>query len=812
MNLKRSVFAVWQEYQGLGLVGGMGHAADLIRQIILLPLIFLLPNNWIRYIWHFGMLVLGTFGIYWGLPKIKKDLNEKTRILGSLFYLLNFGTIQIFWPPYEAFATFWGFFPWLIFSFLQILKKPSKKNWRLFVLLNLLATPSFYIQTLFVVYFLSLGTITFLQRKNKIITKSLKFYITIVLINSFWLLPFIYFLLTNIHHPRSAVINQMSSEETFMRNQKRGTIQDFLLLRGYYYDFPDAGIPLMQVWQNHLSKKWVLIIGYLLGTISLLGLISTPSWLRLVFLLSATALLSATPPFSWLNSLLRQFPLLDQVFRSPFTKFITPAAFSFSLLFALGINFLIKRVKKRLFPNLVHFCLFVFLILFSFPVFRGNFIYPKMQVKIPGEYFQLIEFFKDQPKTARIANLPQGSFWGWTFYNWGLRGSGFLWYGIEQPILDRAFDVWNLNNEQYYQDLNYAFQNQNLELLENVFDKYSVEFVIFDDNIIFPGEKVHAKQALKTKYLLPKSKRLKKMATFGDVEVYRFDHETKPYLSTSINSVLIPSFDNFKVKDSTPSAKTEFRWAHFARCNTSFSGEYSHQKLKENGKEFVRLFSKNDDSCISWWFPNLAINHGWLVEVEYRNISGHPPYLSIFDGEGNYKFLYRKLKKPKQWQKEKFIIPPINTTQKGIALAFNSTSFNQFATINDIATIEIYPVEFKNSKPQQIAKTALLESKSNIWLYSAKLTENKKYNYLVLPQSFDGGWLAFYLDGLRPIFFKNHVLINNWANGWEINKLKVNSEKLKVYLVFWPQILEFFGFGLLGITLFQSLKPQKSNK
>ena len=34
-NIRRSVFAVWQEYQGLGLLGGMGHAAALVRELIL---------------------------------------------------------------------------------------------------------------------------------------------------------------------------------------------------------------------------------------------------------------------------------------------------------------------------------------------------------------------------------------------------------------------------------------------------------------------------------------------------------------------------------------------------------------------------------------------------------------------------------------------------------------------------------------------------------------------------------------------------------------------------------------------------------
>ena len=42
---------------------------------------------------------------------------------------------------------------------------------------------------------------------------------------------------------------------------------------------------------------------------------------------------------------------------------------------------------------------------------------------------------------------------GWNYYDWGYRGSGFLWYGIKQPILDRAFDVWDKSSEKYYEEI-----------------------------------------------------------------------------------------------------------------------------------------------------------------------------------------------------------------------------------------------------------------------------------------------------------------------------------------------------------------------
>src|SRR5579871_549284 len=64
LNIQRSLFAVWQEYQGLGLLGGMGHASDLIRQLILLCLSVIFPINLLRYAWTMSMLLVGGLGAY----------------------------------------------------------------------------------------------------------------------------------------------------------------------------------------------------------------------------------------------------------------------------------------------------------------------------------------------------------------------------------------------------------------------------------------------------------------------------------------------------------------------------------------------------------------------------------------------------------------------------------------------------------------------------------------------------------------------------------------------------------------------------
>src|SRR5436190_10772365 len=64
MNIKRSLNTSWQEYQGLGLLGGMGHAADLVRQLIIYGLLHFVPVHLIRTLLISLSLILGPLGVY----------------------------------------------------------------------------------------------------------------------------------------------------------------------------------------------------------------------------------------------------------------------------------------------------------------------------------------------------------------------------------------------------------------------------------------------------------------------------------------------------------------------------------------------------------------------------------------------------------------------------------------------------------------------------------------------------------------------------------------------------------------------------
>lgn len=789
MNIKRSFLAVWQQYQGLGLVGGMGHSTDLIRQLLTIPLTLFLPTHLIRYFWHFFCLAFGTYSIFFGLKNYLK-LNKLVSFSASLFYLLNFGTIQNFWAPFEPFSFFWAFFPILVFTLLNYLKKPNRSHLIKLIIFNLLAIPSFYVPTVFIVYLICIFLILF---SYFIFTKKIKLtpLFIIILLNAFWLIPFSYFLKNDIQYPQLALANQIASEETVLRNQARGNISDFLLLRGYYYDLPSNNTSIMEPWQQHLSLPVILTFAYLISITVILGLIKIIflskkdkkqpfSYFHLTiilfFFLSCLTLLSNTPLFSQLNQLIRKIPLLDQVFRSPFTKFIVPAIFTFTILSAFSLDFLQKQFKRSLIIHKLIIPLYlVVLLIVSFPVFKGNLFYSKLRQQLPLEYSSLIEYFKSQPKNARIANLPSGDFWGWTNYRFGIKGSGFLWYGIEQPILDRAFDVWNSNNQNYYQELNYALQKQDPQLLQFIIQKYSISYIIFDNNVYFPNQKIYAKLANPSKELVEKIPTLKKVKQFEQITVYKNIYQKTSYLTSQLNNYSI-----------IPQPQGD-------------------PQLTSIQNQIITFNDTTPNNLTSQYYPNLKLDQPYLLEITHKNNTGYPLIITALSEKSNIHFFTKKLTHNSEWQKSQFFLPQMTDFfGKELTLLFNNSSFDKSPSINQVKNIKLYQVDQK-TPPLSFSDQIPLKSSSNIFFYKITLPKDHQQQFLILPQSFHKGWLAYYFKDIKPVFLNNHQLANNWNNAWDLPQNQIDSP---IYLIFWPQLLQFLGFGITIYILIWTFKKK----
>jgi hypothetical protein len=901
LAVKRAFFSVWEEYQSFGLTAGMAHAADLPRAVFLWIVSFVLPQNMIRYFYHFLMLLVGGLGamkVIIGLVPTQSGDNNGTMkqsnyeifpFFGALFYMLNLGTVQIFYLPFESFSTFFAFLPWGIWIFLKILNNGTMKqsnNWLLFFLINFLGTPSFYTQQLFIVYVLILGCVAlgfFIGHPKGVQARKIFFsFLLIFVINSFWLLPQFYFLKTNSRIVSEAKTNQLSTDEVFYQNYEKGTVGSFLKLEGFYFDLKGINNTfLFAPWKDHFSGIFGLL-PYLFFGLFIAGLYQNVKkknyGFLFIFILCSTALLSATPLFLWLNQLLRQNSFVNQIFRSPFTKFIIPYSLVYGYFVAQGLSFFGTYLKK-VSPYIIFLVLIMF---YSLPSFQGYFFSPEMKVKIPEDYQSVINYFKTEGKSKRIALAPDYTFWGWFFNKWGYNGSGFLWYGIEQPIVSRTFDVWSKASESYFWESKTAFEAENIEKILNVFNKYQVDYLILDKSLIPVVSSYKALQYDRINELLTKSSKITPIFEGVNISLYKIDgdHSTKNFISLASGLNNIGSKINVTNDDqvffengfytNSQDSETDIFYPFLSLTSQTNSKEKNWQ-ITEDGNYFylstpltinidnfdfylsdiyqesmlvndrpvdislklepiiedkkltvkiekisLKNFDTQVDQKTNFGFSDLTLsqNIGYLIKTQSVNKQGLPLFFYIIDETKKQSYLEDRLNN----QIDYFILPPRFDYGLGYTFAFQNKSFKNLAAVNNLNELYLYLFPYKALKEMKLVKKGFNKSKVgfsndfevkkiNYFTYQIQLNNitKEQYNNIILFQSYNLGWMAIADGKILP-----HVLVNNWANGWQIDESTMKqSSNGTILIIFWPQYLEFAGFGLLIITLIYILRlPQ----
>lgn len=930
LGIKRAVFSVWQEYQSFGLVAGMAHAADLVRAVVIFFMSCVLPQNMVRYSFHISMLFAGTLGTYFLLKYLFKDQAGKLLpLLGALFYLLNFNLIQIFYLPFEPFSIFAGILPWNILVFLQILEQGiTKKNIIKLIVLSILSTPAFVAQQTFVVLMFLLGLIglgKFIQeRSKKIVISSALFIVTVLLINSFWILPQIYFLKDNGSVVKTSKISQLATGDVLYRNRDKGDVLSFLSNTGFFYE--STGLhqqPIFAPWKAYRETLPIEIVIYVLAGITILGLFSNSKYripFALCYILIGIALLSNTPGIKQINDVIRLDSFINQVFRSPFTKFAVPYALVSSYFFCAGVVFILDLVQKKN-PSLKISYLVIsvatFLVIISaFPVFQSQYFSPEVKVTLPDSYTKLFSYFKTVDKNKRIALLPEYTFWGWLYQNWGYDGSGFIWYGIEQPIVSRNFDMWSAPSEGYFWEAKEALESEDITAYNNVLKKYQIDYVILDESVAPVITTMKAIQYDRLKTVLAKDEMVSLDKKYGFISVYKVDQKktSTNFISTTSAlpnigpQVLVTNndtayknngsyvttytkpFEKFypfldfttQTRPATSTWEIHESAGYFQlvkplpfntkNYNLSFtSGEFNANLYINNTpvsfmipysvflsahsatiqfpkvllKDFIPVSDKSDIcvskngnvsyvnqkdgaleitakngtyGCASYELKNIDQRYGYLISVNTKNISGQRLFLSIVDQTKNQPYIEDRLSSDHAY----YVISNRFEQGLGYSLYFQASSLKNIPSTNGITALSAYLIPYDQIKSLFLQKkqTALksgistptpTSKKLNYYTYTMTMASGKTQE-LILGQAYDAGWHAYgfnykpsTIDNLLPFLFgkeiKNHVLVNNWANGWTVKPEAGSQKPAAIIIIFLPQYLEYAGFILLGVGI-----------
>lgn len=628
-NLRRSFFSAWNEYYGLGAPSGHANSVEFFRLVISAPLYLIFPNWMFRYATHLLCWLFGGLSIYFLSKHITKGFDS--RYLGvvpfvvSIFYMYNMGTVQVFYAPLEPFSFFYAFLPLAVYSIIKFLDYGKKSDYLFLVVSLLLLSISFQIQTFFVVFcfisfpFLAILFLFSIFKRNKTnLKRILLIFLSIVFVNVYWLPNSAYFLFNNLSIRYESTTNRLSSEDAFLSNLRYSNISDISQLRSFwlgnidYNNNTDDFGYMMQPWvawisaHNYFSYFYIVVLLASLSIVFIWFAVKRElSWsiyfLIAIFFTGSFFLFSLNNPYP-LNIVYKFFihdiSFLREMFRYTYTKWGTVYIFGYSILIGLAFSGLIlffnhffKRYSLIFVSILVS--IFLSLTVFNvFPIFKGQLFYDSIELALPNEYKQVFQYFKDKDSNARIMNLPQPVFWGWGFNKWGYRGSGFLWWGINQPIMDRVFDVWSSKNEQYYDELQNAIYSNNAYDFISILNRYNITYVLLDASIFVP-DGPRSVDEVGLKYFLSKIDGLELDRSFGFLNIYKFNPDfvsgvidSNPSIKSYVD--LRRNYYSDKNEIYYPFAKDADFFNELGKLQLNNDGKYSYINISD---DYIKTFS-----------------------------------------------------------------------------------------------------------------------------------------------------------------------------------------------------------------------------
>jgi hypothetical protein len=950
LNISRGLQAVWQEQYGVGVFGGHGFAATLPHSLLIGLLSLGLPAWALRPAFTFGCFYLGGLGFYFLARKLFKQASRRKpletvqpfteflALIGALLYLFNLGTTQMFYIQLEAFIVQFAALPWLFWGIMTVFDKPTRKNWFVLLAIGVLGSIQGFIPQVFAVTLIGLAIfligLVISRPTGEKFKQGLLVLLVILAGNAYWLLPFGFYSLGRSQTFLTSYNNLISTPDFIAKSFQYGNLQNAALLKGFYWDGYQLGEYMFAPWWIHHDLALVPVLGYGFFGLAVLGLVF--SWLLvrnrkitflgIIVLVGFAGLAIDVWPISLATTWLYQHSdLFAQAFRTTFTKFSFLAGFGLAFFSMMGVAALLvglRQLRAKLsVSSVVLSTLTVAILIYSLPSFQGHFFYRHLKVNLPGPYLESVAFLNREGE-GRIADFPQGCPEGWSTLDWGYLGSGFLWYGIKQPLLNRSSDVWSNVNEAYFWEVRAALQAEDFERLDTVLEKYRVRWVLYDQNILHCRNLKALKHNQKWLEYLNQNTQYRKQATFsGDgaksilvferqpkslVElatdlpnigpVYSFVNQDQGYLeygnyetdqgkdlqvyypfrslfsgrsgqalagmvtddrSTIFFSASLPEVtsgwarevlpvDEAASASATPQVRLEDKRItvtvektgepHYRSgedkmlasqeakdCSLVGEGVVDLEYRQEEGQQFWRLEAQGANSCLA---KELSSPHGLshLVKVTSRNIEGDDLLFSVTDQTTQELVLKAYLPDSSEFTSSYFLLPPQEEHGLGYSLRWESIARGRQKAVNDLEQVEVWPVPFEFLKriklvtgevaPGQL-KPGTFQKRAT-WFYQVTLSAGE--TTLIFNQGYHQDWKAFYVEGVKPVFLKQ-VLVNNWANGWELPRFTIQDLGFKnekdqnidessiinhksIYIVFWPQLLEFVGFGmLLGVVV-----------
>jgi hypothetical protein len=233
-----------------------------------------------------------------------------------------------------------------------------------------------------------------------------------------------------------------------------------------------------------------------------------------------------------------------------------------------------------------------------------------------------------------------------------------------------------------------------------------------------------------------------------------------------------------------------------------------------NGIAEIKYSANNGSFCDHFSYPNLSHNQAYLLVINSQNETGLPLTLCLKNYTSGRCDIYANLSSFKTLNKDVFLLPPMDSNGIGYDVDLANLGIKDSPSINYLSSVDFIPLPYNLLESIQ---TTNQNGKINLTGKIEKVTKYSSAFYLVVTDghptivtlnlSYEKGFRAYYLNcssrlscilkgSLAPFFTKEipeHVLVDNWANGWLVNKGN------QIAIVFLPQYLEYLGFMLLFV-------------
>lgn len=262
-------------------------------------------------------------------------------------------------------------------------------------------------------------------------------------------------------------------------------------------------------------------------------------------------------------------------------------------------------------------------------------------------------------------------------------------------------------------------------------------------------------------------------------------------------------------------------------CNplSPVNHDISKKILSQEKENYIRYESDKGVACDHFSYQNLSQDQGYLLFMKSRNIEGLPLTVCVLSHKSKHCDIYASLSKGSEFHDNVFLIPPMQKDAKGYDINIASLGIVGTRAVNDLAQIQLIPLPYyslyKLGEIEADKSTSMIISDQkyiNPSLYEVDLNSVQTENStLVFAKAYEPGWVAYeitnnekritnnFLFYLFPFLFgkklDNHVMVNSWANGWEIHKFQFTNPNSQIIIVFLPQYLEYLGFLLSKLTL-----------